>query len=304
MPGLVRGDARASARGALLTPHSGRARHRPSEELAGTDCYTYNAAALNRPPPTGGSWSAPSHGWPGGRRLHRCYEHKAEHFLAIAGIAATLMKTSRPAPGNGWRALEAGSRQSSRLQHEADHLVSDSRSGDVHEDGQRLARQLTQPGEASLSVRWPGFFRRRAGTGQGPYPPGQAPLRTRRPARRPYQPLVEGAAGQRSVRPPHVLPPAARPPHQARRPDSRQPVRRRLALRSRRSPHHQRGQGRRQNAAFPSHCGDTGGLPHEGGQRLKEQWGPTELLPGLDHRLTASLIPEGVLTDESAGPAG
>ncbi len=34
-PGLVRGDARTPAQGTLLTPYPGRARHRPSEELAG-----------------------------------------------------------------------------------------------------------------------------------------------------------------------------------------------------------------------------------------------------------------------------
>lgn len=34
-PGLVRGDARTPVQGTLLTPYPGRARHRPSEELAG-----------------------------------------------------------------------------------------------------------------------------------------------------------------------------------------------------------------------------------------------------------------------------
>ncbi|MFJ5788243.1 transposase family protein [Streptomyces hydrogenans] len=35
-PGPVRGEARATAQGALLTPYPGRARHRPPEELAGS----------------------------------------------------------------------------------------------------------------------------------------------------------------------------------------------------------------------------------------------------------------------------
>jgi transposase len=49
----------------------------------------------------------------GCRRLHRRYEHKAEHFLAFVGIAAALIsyrRLTRYNPGEGQRSRGNGPR--------------------------------------------------------------------------------------------------------------------------------------------------------------------------------------------------